>query len=177
MIINEDKNTKERNKAIADLIAVEKKYLNVQTQSENVALTPAEKAQKENDVRSAYIQQYQDALASLKPQEDAINKAYEERINALDQVAQLNKEIADSQKAQLDLADALSKGDISAAAKTAADVRARAAASASLAARAAARASFTLVSAERRSFASFAAAPLSANTLASFLAFFSLIQA
>lgn len=122
------KNSKDRAKAINELIAIEKKYLSAADASATAALTPGEKAQKENDVRSAYIQQYQDAISSLKPQEDAINKAYDERVAALEKVSQLNKEIADSQKAQLDMADALSKGDISAAAKTAADIRTRAAA-------------------------------------------------
>jgi hypothetical protein len=121
------KNDKDRNKAIADLIAVEKKYLAGSAAAETAALSPSEKAQRENDVRSAYITQYQDAIASLKPQEDAINKAYDDRVAALEQVAELNKQIADSQKSQLDMADALSKGDISAAAKTAADIRAKAA--------------------------------------------------
>ncbi len=52
-------------------------------------------------------------------QEEAINKTYEERIASLDKVAQLNQQIANQQKDQLGLADALSRGDVSAAAAAA----------------------------------------------------------
>ena len=51
--------------------------------------------------------------------EEAINKTYEERITALDKVAQLNQQIANQQRDQLGLADALSRGDVSAAAAAA----------------------------------------------------------
>ena len=48
-----------------------------------------------------------------------INEAYDERIKALDETARLNERIAQSQQDQLGLADALSKGDIGAAAQAA----------------------------------------------------------
>jgi len=51
--------------------------------------------------------------------EEDINEAYEKRIEALDEVARINERIAQAQKDQLGLADALSKGDIGAAAMAA----------------------------------------------------------
>ena len=48
--------------------------------------------------------------------EEEINKVYDERIEALNKVADINQQIAQSQKDQLGLADALSRGDIGAAA-------------------------------------------------------------
>ena len=51
--------------------------------------------------------------------EEEINKVYDERIAALTQVEQLNQQIAEQQRQQLSLADALSSGDVSAAAAAA----------------------------------------------------------
>jgi TP901 family phage tail tape measure protein len=56
-----------------------------------------------------------------------INEKYDKQVEALQEVNDLNQQIIDSQGQQLDLADALSKGDISAAAKIAQDMRASAA--------------------------------------------------
>jgi LysM repeat protein len=65
----------------------------------------------------------QAGLQQITWQEDAINKTYDERLEALDKVEKANERIANSQKAQLGLAEALSRGDISAAAKAAQEFR------------------------------------------------------
>jgi TP901 family phage tail tape measure protein len=57
------------------------------------------------------------ALSLLGRKEEKINKAYDERVKALDAIQKANDRINQQQKDQLDLADALSKGDIGAAAK------------------------------------------------------------
>jgi TP901 family phage tail tape measure protein len=54
---------------------------------------------------------------------DGITKRYDEQANALNKVAEINSEIAVQQKQQLTLADALTSGDISAAAAAAQDMR------------------------------------------------------
>jgi hypothetical protein len=57
------------------------------------------------------------ALSILGRKEEKINKAYDERLKALDKIQQANEKINQQKKDQLDLADALSKGDIGAAAR------------------------------------------------------------
>jgi len=68
---------------------------------------------------------YNAALEEIGMQEDKINRVYDKRFEALDRVREVNDQIAASQERQLDLADALSKGDISAAAKAAQQMQAR----------------------------------------------------
>ena len=62
--------------------------------------------------------------------EDAINEKYNLQIEALSEVKKINEDILSSDKERLSLADALSSGDISAAASIAQEARARASASA-----------------------------------------------
>jgi hypothetical protein len=64
------------------------------------------------------------ALDDIQLQEDAINEKYDKRIDALDKIQSANDEISRQQKSQLSIADALSQGDISAAAKAIQDARA-----------------------------------------------------
>jgi hypothetical protein len=68
------------------------------------------------------------ALNIISLQEAKINKKYDERKKALEEIAKLNSKIAEQQKSQLDIADALSRGDIAAAARAVQAERARAAA-------------------------------------------------
>jgi TP901 family phage tail tape measure protein len=55
---------------------------------------------------------------------DEVNKRYDEQAEALSKVQEINQNILDQQKQQLGLADALTQGDISAAAQAAQDMRA-----------------------------------------------------
>jgi hypothetical protein len=59
------------------------------------------------------------ALDKLSEKEDAVNKNYDERIEALDKVAKTNDRIAQQDKSRIDLASALASGDIAAAASVA----------------------------------------------------------
>ena len=70
------------------------------------------------------------ALESISLQEDAINEKYNTQIESLDKIATLNQNIANIQKQRLSIADALTRGDISAAAQLAQEARAENAASA-----------------------------------------------
>jgi len=64
------------------------------------------------------------ALQIIGLKEAAINKKYDERKKALEKIAKINAQIAAQQKDQLDIADALSRGDIAAAARAAQQFRA-----------------------------------------------------
>jgi TP901 family phage tail tape measure protein len=62
---------------------------------------------------------------------DGINKKYDAQAEALQRVSDVNQEILNQQKSQLDIAGALSQGDIAAAARAAQEARAQSAAAAS----------------------------------------------
>jgi TP901 family phage tail tape measure protein len=62
---------------------------------------------------------------------DAINKKYDAQEEALNKISDLNKDIIAQEKQRISLADAITQGDISAAAQAAQDMRAAAAESAS----------------------------------------------
>lgn len=70
------------------------------------------------------------ALEKISLQEDIINEQYETQISALEKIETLNQDIANTQKQRLTIADALTRGDISAAAAAMQDARAQAADSA-----------------------------------------------
>ena len=69
-------------------------------------------------------------LQRIGEQEVDINKKYEERYKALDSIAKINERVAAQQRTQLSLAEALSMGDIAAAARAAEEMRAQDAAQA-----------------------------------------------
>lgn len=73
------------------------------------------------------IDDWQAGLKGIEEQEKLINDEYDAKINALDEIQKLNDRISSQQKSQLTLADALSSGDIGAAAKIAQDMRSQAA--------------------------------------------------
>ena len=60
-----------------------------------------------------------DKLKLIADKEDKINDAYDRRKKALEQINRLQEQITQQQKSQLDLADAISRGDVSAANKIA----------------------------------------------------------
>ena len=110
---------------------VQETALNIQfkidTKSQNAVIKEAQNAiaaiQYEIDDKEA-------ALKGIADQEEKINDKYDERIKALDEVEKANASISNQQKGQLTLAEALTSGDIAAAARAAQDMRAQAAADA-----------------------------------------------
>lgn len=80
-------------------------------------------AQNEIDSLTHMISGYQAALDEVQFREDEINEKYDKRFEALDKIATINDRIAQQQKNQLSLAEALSKGDIAAAAQAAQTMR------------------------------------------------------
>jgi TP901 family phage tail tape measure protein len=78
------------------------------------------------------IDTYNDGLSAIEKLEQSVNDKYDKKakllddqVNALDKVRSINEDIAAQQQNQLTLADALTQGDISAAAKAAADYSAQ----------------------------------------------------
>jgi exosome complex RNA-binding protein Csl4 len=66
-------------------------------------------------------------LSLIEKQEEAINKKYDAQEEALSRISEINQDISNQKKQQLSLADALSSGDISAAAQISQDMQASAA--------------------------------------------------
>jgi predicted nucleic acid-binding Zn-ribbon protein len=64
-------------------------------------------------------------LSQIADKEDEINKKYDEKNKALETVKKLNQDIINQQKSQISIADALSQGDISAAAMAMQDAQAQ----------------------------------------------------
>jgi hypothetical protein len=68
---------------------------------------------------------WQSQLDDIQIKEDAINESYDKKIEALDKVAAINETLIAQQKSQLTIADALTRGDISAAAVAIQDAQAQ----------------------------------------------------
>jgi TP901 family phage tail tape measure protein len=69
------------------------------------------------------LDDYNAEIEQISWLEDDINEKYDKRSEALDEIANTNDRISQQQKAQLGIADALSKGDISAAARAVQDLK------------------------------------------------------
>jgi LysM repeat protein len=69
-------------------------------------------------------------LKQIEDQEEKVNEQYDKRLEALDEVEKANASISQQQKGQLTLAEALTSGDIAAAARAAQEMRAQQAADA-----------------------------------------------
>jgi hypothetical protein len=71
------------------------------------------------------IDDHEAELTGIEEQEQLINEKYDSRSKALDKISKTNDSIARQQKSQLTLADALSQGDIAAAARAVQEIRAQ----------------------------------------------------
>jgi hypothetical protein len=118
------------NKATEAFDVEEKKYqlkFDIDTKQANKDI---EAAQNEIAKKQFEIDDKEAGLKQIEGQEKKINEKYDERIAALDQVEKANAAISEQQKGQLTLAEALTSGDIAAAARAAQDMRAKEAADA-----------------------------------------------
>jgi TP901 family phage tail tape measure protein len=107
-----------------DALAVqEKKLSDINASIEKVTRSQIEPIQAVIDSNSL-------ALDKIALQEDAINEKYNKQIESLDKIASINQDIANIQRQRLSIADALTRGDISAAAQLMQDARAEQAQSA-----------------------------------------------
>ena len=71
--------------------------------------------------------QAQEEIKALRDKEKETGEFYDQQIRALEKVDRLNRAIADKQEGQIDLASALSRGDVAAAAKAQQDMTRRSA--------------------------------------------------
>ncbi len=85
-------------------------------------------AENEIALKQFKIDDYEAGIKQIQDQEEKINEKYDERIKALDEVEKANASISQQQKGQLTLAEALTSGDIAAAARAAQEMRAQEAA-------------------------------------------------
>jgi TP901 family phage tail tape measure protein len=69
------------------------------------------------------------ALEKISMQEDIVNEKYDTQISALEKIEKINQDIANVQKQRMTIADALTRGDISAAAAAVQEARAQQASS------------------------------------------------
>jgi len=93
----------------------------------NDIITAAQQAIEDIQNRAGGMDDLEADLTRIGNKEKEINDKYTERNEALDKVRTANEALVSQQKAQLTLADALSQGDISAAAKAVQEQRAQAA--------------------------------------------------
>jgi hypothetical protein len=56
-------------------------------------------------------------LEGIQEQEDSINKRYDERLEAIDAIAEANEKVSAAQQSQLSISSALARGDVASAAK------------------------------------------------------------
>jgi TP901 family phage tail tape measure protein len=84
----------------------------------------------EIDPRQAQIAANNFALEGIARKEDIINEKYEKQISALEKIETLNQDIANVQKQRMSIADALTRGDVSAAVEAMQNARAQQAESA-----------------------------------------------
>ena len=74
-------------------------------------------------VAPTQAEQYNAALNLIGKQEDEINKKYDERLAALDEIQKAQEAITQQQQDQLDISDALTRGDVAAAARAVQQMR------------------------------------------------------
>jgi hypothetical protein len=82
-------------------------------------------AQVRIDTLEAQNNVYQNGLDIISKRAEKINEAYDKQIQALQEVKSVNDEIMKQKQGEMDIADALSRGDIGAAAKAAQQLRAQ----------------------------------------------------
>jgi len=84
-----------------------------------------ESLRREDELRNRTAEALSHELELMSKVEEDIRDAYQKRIEALDKVAQINDYILNQQKSQLGLSQALSQGDIYAAAQAAQEMQAQ----------------------------------------------------
>jgi hypothetical protein len=120
--------TTAQNKLSKDLEANAKKYESLIKSQESIIKTKQDFIKKnfEDPAKALGVEsnKISNDLAIMSHSADEINKKYDAQAEALANVQRINENIIRQQQQQLGLADALSSGDIAAAAKAAQDMRA-----------------------------------------------------
>jgi TP901 family phage tail tape measure protein len=82
-----------------------------------------EDAQNQIDAIRYQIDDYEADLKGIEDQENAINDTYDEKLEALEKVRRANQKVLDQEKGKLSVAEAITRGDLAAAARAVQDVR------------------------------------------------------
>ena len=77
------------------------------------------------DANNYQIARYEDGLKSISDQAEAITEKYDKQFAALDKISKINEVISRQEKSRISIAEALSQGDIYAAARAAQELRAQ----------------------------------------------------
>jgi TP901 family phage tail tape measure protein len=117
------------NNAFAAFDAQEKK-IELKFEADTSYLTDPEngiipKAQRQIADLEYAIDDYNYGLEQISQKETEINEKYEERFKALDEIRKVNDRLVAQEQAQLSVADALTRGDVAAAARAVQDYRAK----------------------------------------------------
>jgi TP901 family phage tail tape measure protein len=112
------------NKAMEAFDAKEKELtleFDLKIKDDKAAITAAE-----NEIAKIRyeIDDYEASLRGIEDQEKAINKTYDEKLEALEKVRVANQKVLDQEKGKLSVAEAISRGDLAATARAAQDLRA-----------------------------------------------------
>jgi TP901 family phage tail tape measure protein len=81
-------------------------------------------AQNQIDAIRYQIDDYEADLKGIEDQENAINETYDKKLEALEKVRKANQKVLDQEKGKLSVAEAITRGDLAAAARAVQDVRA-----------------------------------------------------
>jgi hypothetical protein len=140
-LIDTEMYLKANKKQRAELIKLAEKQLNIQKATAFLSMTAEEKTlltlemqgkaldkktqKEEKDLRSKQrqIELNDRAIGDLAEKEDNVNKAYEDRLKALDKVSKANDRIAEQDRSRISLASALASGDIAAAANATSEMQ------------------------------------------------------
>ena len=110
------------------LNSINKKYDDIikgqQTAIDALNKTLTDKFEKQIKLKQERVSVLSNDLTLMDKQAESINEKYDAQVTALQEVQKVQQAITDQQQQQLDLADALTQGDISAAARAAQEMRA-----------------------------------------------------
>ena len=93
----------------------------------NAQIKIAQRVQAANDYLAS---RYEDGLKTIDDQANEITKKYDKQFESLDKISKINETIARQEKGRLSVSEALSQGDVYAAARAAQELRAQNAADA-----------------------------------------------
>jgi hypothetical protein len=79
----------------------------------------------ENQIATIQYQldDYEADLRGIQDQEEAINKTYDDKLEALEKVRVANQKVLDQEKGRLSVAEAITRGDLAATARAVQDLR------------------------------------------------------
>ena len=109
-----------------DAFSIMEEDLTLQFEVDNAAAIDAvDQAQKDIQDLQYSLDDYQAGLRTIENQEREINEKYDLRYKALDKISKQNDKIAQKQKSQITIAEAIARGDIASAATAIQEFRAQ----------------------------------------------------